>query len=192
MKNTVLIFLTLFLFGQAQSQIIESSTDQIDFGVVLYENPQVLSIELTNLDEEEVSIEEFVFFDIYESSPFQVVNPPLTIPGSGSATLDIEFDPVHNINHNTELVIKTSGNRGSLSIDLRGTGEYPGDYYDLTQNEMDSDLKEAFSELLSEFLAGFLPPCAGLFNNRSPRRARQTEVAPARGRRDNGANPCLN
>jgi hypothetical protein len=149
MKNIVLILLTFFV-GYAHAQVIESSNDQIDFGVVLYENPQVLSIELTNLDDEEVSIEEFVFFDIYESSPFQVVNPPMSIPGNGSVTVDIQFDPVHNIDHNTELVIKTSGNRGSLSVDLRGIGEYPGSYYDLTQNEMDSDLKEAFSALLSD------------------------------------------
>ncbi|MCH2216209.1 MAG: hypothetical protein MK086_13660, partial [Flavobacteriales bacterium] len=130
-----LLFLSFFSTYFAHSQVVQSDVDQLDFGTVVYENPTTQSIELTNLTDEEVQIEEFLFFSVYETLPFEVINAPSNIPANGSVTVDIEFDPVHNIDHNTELIIRTSGNRGSLSIDLRGICDYDNEYYEDTQNE---------------------------------------------------------
>jgi len=143
-------FLALILTIAATAQVVESSQSSLDFGVVNYGEDATLSFELTNLSDEEVEIEEVLFFNIYNSSPFQVSDMPATITAGGSATLEITFEPIHNIDHNTEMIIKTSGNRGAISIDLQGACDYPGDYYDDTFGEMDEDLEMALNEILEE------------------------------------------
>jgi len=145
-----LFFVGLFSSYLSQAQVIELSSNQLDFGTVVYQNPSVQLITLTNLSDQEVQLEEFVFFDVYESIPFEVVNPPASIPANGSVSVEIRFDPLHNIDHNSELVIKTSGGRGSVYLDLRGSCVYDDEYYEDTQNQMDSDLREVFMDILSE------------------------------------------
>jgi len=130
--NKAIVFLAILISYSASAQIVESSSTSIDFGVVDYENPETISIDLTNLSDEEIQIEEVLFFTIYESSPFQIVDLPNVIPANGTVMLEVIFNPEHNIDHNTEMIIKTSGNRGAIAVDLRGSGEYPGEYYDAT------------------------------------------------------------
>ncbi len=149
MNKAFTLFTFLFVLS-ATAQVVETSVSTVDFDVVDYGEPETISIELINLSNEEVQIEEVLFFDIYESSPFQISNIPNAIPASGTVTLEVMFDPVHNIDHNTEMIIKTSGNRGAIAVDLRGACDYPGDYYDDTFDEMDQDLKEVLSDILSD------------------------------------------
>lgn len=150
LMNKAIALLSLLFCYSATAQVIESSVSSIDFETVDYNSPQTIAIELTNLLDEEVQIEEVLFFEIYQSSPFQVFDLPNAIPANGSVMLEVVFDPMHNIDHNTEMIIKTSGNRGALAIDLQGACDYPGDYYDETYDEIDGDLKEVLSELLAE------------------------------------------
>ncbi|MEM9052945.1 MAG: endonuclease [Bacteroidota bacterium] len=145
-----LLFLSVFTTYFGYSQVVQSDVDQLDFGQVMYETPTTQMLQLTNLTDEEVQIEEFVFYEVYESSPFEVIDAPSSIPANGSVSIEIQFDPIHNIDHNTELIVKTSGDRGSISIDLRGVCEYPGNYYDLTHDLLDDDLKEAFQDILND------------------------------------------
>lgn len=148
--NKAIAFLAIFISFSASAQVVESSSTSIDFGVVDYQNPEMISIDLTNLSDEEIQIEEVLFFTIYESSPFQILDLPNVIPANGTVMLDVIFNPEHNIDHNTEMIIKTSGNRGAIAVDLRGSGEYPGEYYDATFDLLDQDLKEVLSEILAE------------------------------------------
>lgn len=149
MNKVFVLFAILFGYS-ATAQIIESSMSSIDFELVDYNNPETITVELTNLSNEDIQIEDVLFFDVYESSPFQIIDLPSSIPANGSVMLEVEFDPAHNIEHNTEMIIKTSGNRGALAIDLKGACDYPGDYYDDTFDEMDQDLKEVLNEVLAE------------------------------------------
>lgn len=148
--NKAIVFLTILISYTTSAQVVESTSTSIDFGVVDYENQETISIDLTNLSDEEIQIEDVLFFSVYKSSPFQIDNLPNVIPANGTVMLDVTFDPVHNIDHNTEMIIKTSGNRGALAIDLRGACDYPGNYYDATFDELDEDLKEALSDILAE------------------------------------------
>lgn len=150
LMNKVFTLLAVLIGFSATAQVIESSLVSVDFELVNYGEPQTISIELTNLTNEEVQIEDVVFFDIYESSPFQINDLPSSIPANGTVMLEVVFDPLHNIDHNTEMIIKTSGDRGALAIDLQGSCDYPGVYYDETFGELDQDLKEALMEILAE------------------------------------------
>jgi hypothetical protein len=150
LMNKVFTLLAVLIGFSATAQVIQSSVTSVDFEQVNYGEPETISIELTNLSNEEVQIEDVVFFDIYESSPFQINDLPSSIPANGTVMLEVVFDPLHNIDHNTEMIIKTSGDRGALAIDLQGACDYPGDYYDETFGELDQDLKEALNEVLAQ------------------------------------------
>ncbi|HKK40309.1 MAG TPA: endonuclease [Cryomorphaceae bacterium] len=149
MNKAFTLFAALLVFS-ATAQVIESSVSGVDFELVDYGEPQTIGVEVTNLTDEEVQIEEVLFFDIYGTSPFEISDLPESIQANGTVTLDVVFEPLHNINHNTEMIIKTSGNRGAIAVDLQGACDYPGVYYDGTFDEMDQDLKEALSEILAD------------------------------------------
>lgn len=149
MTKAFTFFAILFTISTT-AQVVESSQPNLDFGLVNYGEESTLSLELTNLSDEEVEIEEVLFFNIYNSSPFQVSTMPSSIAAGSSAMMEITFNPIHNIAHDTEMIIKTSGNRGAVSIDLQGACDYPGDYYDYTFGEMDEDLEDVLEDILSD------------------------------------------
>lgn len=146
--NKALTLLALLFFFESSAQVIETSVAEVDFELVDYGAPASIAIDVANLTNQVVQIEEVLFFDIYQSSPFHVSGVPTSIPANGMVQLQVVFDPIHNIEHNTEMIIKTSGNRGAVAVDLKGSCEYPNDYYDDTFNEMDTDLKEALNSIL--------------------------------------------
>ncbi len=153
MKSLFQLFLIIgcaLVSFKAAGQSVELSSTLIDFGEVTYLTPDSVEIEITNLTEEVLDIEEVVFFDVYESSPFRVSGLTDQLDPMTSASFYVVFDPVHNIFHNSELVIKTSGNRGSASINLNGMAVYDDPYYDVLENAIDEDLEEELAELLAD------------------------------------------
>jgi len=133
-----------------QSQAVTVNSENILFGTLDFEDADSVEIVLTNVLDETIEIEELRFFDFYVSSPFYVTNYPQEIAPLASASFYVVFKPIHNMSHNSELVIKTSGNRGAISIDLLGDCQYSNTYYDGTYDLLDSPLKDVFNDILAE------------------------------------------
>src|SRR5690606_3856869 len=144
------IFLTFFCWIGVSAQSVELDADQISFGTLTYGDKDSVLVQVSNLTSEEVEVYEPLFFDVYNSSPFYVNTFPATIEANGSAAFYIVYEPVHNIVHNSEMVLATSGNRGAVSLDLTGDCDYPGTYYDATHNLMDENLETAFHNFLDD------------------------------------------
>ncbi len=127
------------------AQNIEVFPTQIDFENITYGQKDSVYVEVTNLANTEIEVTELRFFDVYETAPFYTNIAPASIPALGVGGFYVVFDPLHNIRHNSELVIHTSGNRGSVSVDLQGSCNYPMDYYaatfDLMDEALESELK---------------------------------------------------
>lgn len=136
----------MFAFGQA----VEVDNVQLDFGVHAEESETMLQVELTNILNDEIAIESIEFFAIYGTNPFTAENVPATIAANSSVVIDVVFSPLHNIEHNTEMVIKTSGNRGAVSVDLLGDCQYTNTYYDDTYDLLDEDLEDALEDILED------------------------------------------
>ncbi len=151
MKNLYFFFIAIFLTSTfAQGQSVSLSASQIDFGTVTFGDLDSVLVEITNLKNEEIDVFQPEFFDVYNTSPFYVNVYPEAIPANGSASFYIVYKPVHNIVHNSEMVVKTSGNRGAAAIDLIGDCEYANTYYSLTHNMIDEDLEEALNDILDD------------------------------------------
>jgi endonuclease I len=132
------------------AQSVEADVDQINFGLVEYGQSATEQVTLTNLLNIDIDIEEVTYFDFYGSIPFEVANMPASIAANGTATFDIVFTPIHNMMYNTEIVIKTSGNRGSIAIDVLGDCTYDNAYYADSYNLIDEDLEAALKEIVSD------------------------------------------
>ena len=148
-----LVLLTVIFAVQATAQNVEVSPTEIDFGNVIYNQKDSVYVEVTNLTDTELTLTELRFFDVYETTPFHTTAAPSSIPALGTQGFYVVFDPAHNIQHNSELVIRTSGNRGSVSVDLQGSCTYPMGYYGSTFDLMDEALE---SELKTITGAGYI------------------------------------
>lgn len=151
MKKIYILFLTGLIFSlNAKSQAVELDSQQINFGTTMYGDADSVLVQVSNLLDEEVSVDPPQFFDIYATKPFYVNSYPSTIPANGSASFFVVFKPVQNIVHNSEMVFYTSGHRGAVSLDLIGDCEYPNTYYASTHNLADEALESAFHTLLAQ------------------------------------------
>ena len=153
MKHLYLFIIAITFFFTptiSQAQSVSLSTGQIDFGTLAFGDSDSVLVELTNLKNEEIDVYQPEFFDVYNTSPFYINQYPTTISGNGTASFYVVYKPIHNITHNSEMVIKTSGNRGAAAIDLIGDCEYENSYYDLTHDMIDEDLEEALQDILDD------------------------------------------
>lgn len=145
-KFSLLIAIALLFQFQSTAQSIEMDSSQIGFGLVAFGDSDSVIVQIYNLTNEELEIQEPVFFDVYNSSPFYVNEYPTTLSPNGTASFFVVFKPVHNMLHNSEMVI--ASNRGAASVDLIGDCQYEGSYYNATYNLVDEELKSAFKTLL--------------------------------------------
>lgn len=146
-KFSTLIAVVLLFQFQSFAQSIELNSAQINFGLVYYGNADSVLVEITNLTSEELEIQEPVFFDVYNSSPFYVNAYPATLNANETSSFFVVYNPVHNMAHNSEMVVVS--NRGAAAIDLHGDCKYPEAYYDPTYNLFDEVLESAFKVFLA-------------------------------------------
>lgn len=139
--------MVLPLSGQ---NLLEVEPSSLDFGNVEHGQADSLEVTVTNLSSETIFLDDLIFFDVYQSTPFKVNQYQEEIQASSSVSFYVVFEPVHNISHNSELIIKTDGNIGAFSVDLQGACTYTNDYYDGTEDLLDQDLKEALNEIISD------------------------------------------
>jgi endonuclease I len=148
MRN-VLIFPFVLLSLKLCGQAVQLSPASLDFGLVGYGETDSLEVSVTNLIAEPVVLEEFLFYEFYGSQPFRINQFPEFIEPFSSASFFVVYEPQHNMTHNTELVVKTSGNQGAVALDLSGSCTYSDDYYEETENLLDGDLKSALNSIVS-------------------------------------------
>lgn len=147
-KIAFALSMTLGLHCTAQN--IEVTPSQIDFGTVVYGQKDSVYVEVTNLSDDEIFIEDLRYFDVLNTSPFRTNQIPASIAAQDTEGFYVVYEPRHNIDHNSELVILTSGNRGAVAVDLLGSCTYPMDYYDETFNLMDEALEQKLKQITSQ------------------------------------------
>src|SRR5690554_460958 len=145
-KFSALIAIVLLFQFQSAAQSIELDSGQINFGLVYYGSPDSAIVQIFNLTDEELEIQEPVFFDVYNSSPFYVNEFPETLGPNGSASFFVVFDPVHNMAYNSEMVVVS--NRGAVAMDLHGDCQYTQSYYAPTYSLLDEELETALKGIL--------------------------------------------
>jgi hypothetical protein len=142
MKKTFHIILFSFLLSNLFSQQapIGVLTPQLAFGSVYETSSDSLPLILVNYSNQVIDITKVKFYPSYNSYPFSTSDTNFSINPSAAKTIYIKFKPIHNIYHNSEIVIENSSNYGNISVDVKGQGLYSNSYYNGTDNKFDDSL----------------------------------------------------
>lgn len=142
------VFILINFFQQSiLAQTLSVSSGQLNFGNVYENAPDSLPLTIYNPLAREVTITGIRFYNTYGNPAFSVSQTWFSILPGDSAVVWIKFSPVHNIFHNTEMVIENNSLRGCVSVDLLGQGKYSNHYYDQTENKAEEDLKTSINTI---------------------------------------------
>ena len=143
--KTAFLLLINFIAEDIYCQTLSVSPNQFSFGNVFENSPDSSKITITNSMGRDVTVTGIKFYNTYGSPAFSTSSASFIISDGASATIWIKFSPVHNIFHNSEMVIENDGLRGYVSVDLQGQGKYSDHYYDFTENQAEENLKNVIN-----------------------------------------------
>jgi deoxyribonuclease-1 len=137
--NMLLLLCSDCIISSAQTLTVSSA--QLNFGTADELNPDSIQLTIYNNMGKSVNVTNMHFYNFYGAPAFSASQNNFTISDGSSQAVWIKFAPVHNIYHNSELVIENDGNRGALSVDLLAQGHYSNAYYNATENYAEEALK---------------------------------------------------
>lgn len=138
------------IFSQTFAQSLQTDQSQLNFGNVLETETDSLQLILSNPNAFDVTVSDIKFFQIYGNDVFSTSESNFTINSLGSHNIRVYFNPEHNITHNSEMLIETSGPGGDVSVDLIGQGKYSNTYYSSTENLSEESLKSALKTIITQ------------------------------------------
>ncbi len=141
MRFSAVLFAGLTLGATARAQTISVGAPQLNFGTATEVAAQNRPLTVTNPTGFPIAVAAQVF-TTYGAPAFSVVPSAFTVAPGASQTLTVTFAPLHNIAHNSELVL-TTDHLGAVSVDLLGQGQYSIPYYNATQNLKEQALLSA-------------------------------------------------
>jgi len=148
-----LVFTSILLISFSISLVfaqVRANKDSIAFNPTSEIQLDSSLLVLHNFSAGSVRVNEIKFFNTYTTPAFYT-NPLIdsTIESGDSISLYVYFKPRHNIFHNSELLVITEPNCYSLTIDLKGQGEYSIPYYNATKNKSEEELKSTLKSIIS-------------------------------------------
>jgi hypothetical protein len=146
-KKNILLLIGLFFAVYLNGQTLTVNSPQLNFGTVFENNPDSIALTIYNNLGKTVNVTGIKFYDIYNNKPFSCSHTVFSIPDGGSQQIYIKFSPLHNIFHNTEMVVQNDAMRGGIAVDLTGQGRYSLSYYDSTENYSEELLKTHIHDL---------------------------------------------
>src|SRR5687767_475119 len=131
------LLLAAFLgINSLQAQTLQTNKTQLAFGNATEIAAATQQVTISNPLNYNVKVTGIKFFNIYGEPAFSVSNSlPITIAAGGTQTITVTFSPLHNIAHNSEMVIETDSHGGNISVDLVGQGKYSKNYYNNSENK---------------------------------------------------------
>ncbi len=147
MKRFLLFALSTPLF--LSSQVLTVDQPQLSFGSVNELTTDSLPLIISNSSSNSITVNQLKFYNTYNSTPFSSSETNFTIAPNGSKTIYVKFNPKHNIQHNSELIIKHTANSGFTAVDLVGQGTYSKTYYSATENKSEEVLKTSIKTTIT-------------------------------------------
>jgi Endonuclease I len=147
MRCWVLALISTFFSFVAGAQTLTVSASQLNFGTVDELNPDSLPLTILNNMGKTVDVTNIKFYTFYGAPAFSASQNSFVINDGLSQTIWVKFAPLHNIFHNSEMVIENNGQRGAVTVDLLGQGHYSNSYYNVTENKEEQILKTDINTL---------------------------------------------
>ncbi|MBC7449748.1 MAG: endonuclease [Hymenobacteraceae bacterium] len=135
----------LAVWSAAHAQTITVGAPQLSFGTATETAPQTRTLTVTNPTDAPIGVTAQLF-GTYGQPAFSVSPSTFAVAAGAAQTLTVTFAPLHNIQHNSELVLLTD-HLGAVSVDLIGQGQYSVPYYNATQNLKEQALMTALKTI---------------------------------------------
>lgn len=145
-RTLTLLILSVFCLTSGHAQLFTLSDAQINLGVVLETQQASDFLAVENLTDDALTVE----FILPEDNGYSVSQSTLTIPAFGTDSVEVFFQPIHNVFHNEELLVLPQNGLGGLTVDLRAQGRYSNTYYSSTENKEGEALKAALKSRISQ------------------------------------------
>jgi hypothetical protein len=100
-----LLLLNIFSAGVLFSQTLTVSPSQLNFGNAFENAPDSLQLTVSNNLGHTVNVTGMKFYTTYGNPAFSASSTYFSIADGSSQTVWIKFSPLHNIVHNSQLVI---------------------------------------------------------------------------------------
>lgn len=127
-----------------------NSPDTIDFGFSYEDSTVFRELQVINTGSYSIEIVDIDLFKIYGFEAFTVNDTAFVLFPTDTASIQIGFMPIHNIEHKMILVVKTKSGFGHKSVHLNGQGRYRNGYYSSTENKSEEALKVALKSRLAQ------------------------------------------
>ncbi|MDR9488575.1 endonuclease [Salibacter sp.] len=105
-------------------------------------------VELTNEYTQDLTIDSITLWKHFGTSAFTISPASTTIGGNSSITVDIDFSPVHNVTHYSQLMVYTQ-DRGTFSIPVEADAEASMNVYTGTDNRSGQNLKNVLESIVT-------------------------------------------
>lgn len=153
-RSLILITALLCALSVSAQQSFADFPAQLAFGNVDETQNKTLTFQFKNLSAQDIVLTGYELLDKdgYEHAVFKLAAPsqfPQTVAAGDSLLFSLDFQPVHNVFHNSELLIFNDQHRGPIRIDLTAQGIYSNTYYNSTQNLRAEALKTALKARLA-------------------------------------------
>lgn len=162
-KQNILWAMLMCLSNAILAQTLSVQPTQINFGTVTELVADSQQVVLTNNNNYDVHVNGYHFYTTYGQPAFSTSSGSFMVPAGGSYSIWVKFAPLHNILHNSELVIECEGAKGFARVDLIGQGHYSNSYYNTTQNLSQEMLKTQLKTItgVGYRSLGYSPPQFG-------------------------------
>jgi endonuclease I/type IX secretion system substrate protein len=145
----LIFILNIFFSINVFPQTLTVSSSQLNFGNAFENAPDSLQLIIYNNMGKTVDVTGIKFYNTYGAPAFSASATGFSISDGSSNTIWIKFSPMHNIFHNSEMIIENNGLRGYVNVDLTGQGKYSNTYYNLTENLSEEALKSSLHSITS-------------------------------------------
>lgn len=145
-RTLTLLFLSVICYVPGFAQLFTVSDAQINMGIVLETQQTSEFLAIENLTGDSLTVS----FILPEDKGFSATPSSLVIPALGTDSVEVFFQPIHNVFHNQELLVLPDNGLGGLTVDLRAQGRYSNSYYSTTENKEGEALKAALKSRISQ------------------------------------------
>lgn len=144
MKRNVLLLIGLLSVGLVFGQILTLSQTEVNFGQVNINTESFVDIDVTNVSNEEVTI------NIVENSDILEINQNImNLLPEAVGTIHITVSPETNIVYDNTIFFNVAAEEYSLPLKINVGGRIPDSRYNGTYNKWDSELKTALTSIIS-------------------------------------------
>ncbi|MFN0202441.1 MAG: endonuclease [Bacteroidia bacterium] len=160
MEKNIAFRILFLIFGMncvnSMAQMLSTHPSQILMGDVYETMGDSALVWVKNTSTSAISISEVrTYPDPYGNIPYSIsMATPFSIPANDSVSFYVKCKPIHNVLHNSEIVLIPSAPMGAIAIDVKMQGKYSNPYYNSTQNLVEQALKDALNTKLTQTLTG--------------------------------------